>query len=234
MRRNCGGSIRVAASGQDMGTADMVALDDTRVPPTLYNTAVCLAQVALGSANPNPDPRKGDPHAIDRALSRPQTIESLNLIVRRLLSMRLPVKMHEMRPKYSAGCLDNSADCSSLAPFCSLGRSPVLIMLCLHSAPHFTEKFRRVLYSEVAQLLISSVVLCFAFLSLRYYLAPIAGCCGFWEPASENLFARLLGCRKCWKGSRAMSIWTSRSARCGTSALSWWSRTWNSAWRPNA
>ena len=95
MRRNCGGSIRVAASGQDMGTADMVALDDTRVHPTLYNTAVCLAQVALGSANPHPDPRKGDPHAIDRALSRPQTIESLNLIVRRLLSMRLPVKMHE-------------------------------------------------------------------------------------------------------------------------------------------
>lgn len=81
VRRNCAGSIRVAASGQDMGTADMVPLDDTRVHPSFYDTTACLAQLALGSDRP--DPRNGDTHAVDRVLSKPQLIESLNLMVRR-------------------------------------------------------------------------------------------------------------------------------------------------------
>lgn len=65
-----------------MGTAEMDALDDTRIHPSFYDTAKCLAQVALGSANP--DPRNGDPLAVDKILSRPQDIEALDLLVRHL------------------------------------------------------------------------------------------------------------------------------------------------------
>ncbi|CAL8470742.1 g10284 [Coccomyxa elongata] len=72
--RNCAGFLRITP--QDMNKEETPALDDSRVHPSFYDTATCLAQVAT---KPSSDLDPKDTRAVDRAMRSPHSVEALDL-----------------------------------------------------------------------------------------------------------------------------------------------------------
>ncbi len=61
-----------------MNKEETPALDDSRVHPSFYDTATCLAQVAT---KPSSDLDPKDTRAVDRAMRSPHSVEALDLHV---------------------------------------------------------------------------------------------------------------------------------------------------------
>ncbi|BDA45673.1 Transcription elongation factor SPT6 [Coccomyxa sp. Obi] len=72
--RNCAGFLRITP--QDMNKEETPALDDSRVHPSFYDTATCLAQLAV---KPSSDLDPKDTRAVDRAMRSPHSVEALDL-----------------------------------------------------------------------------------------------------------------------------------------------------------
>lgn len=76
MCRNCGGSLRITASNDEIEEGTLDPLDATRISPTQYTLAKELARVIVGAED---DPE--DDYLL-QAQDRPMDVEGFNLHVR--------------------------------------------------------------------------------------------------------------------------------------------------------
>ena len=77
--RNCGAFLRITTKARSLVNAEVEPIDCARIEPLSYKLAFRLARQAVGSQGGDP---QQDVIDVNKAMSRPEMVEALNLEVR--------------------------------------------------------------------------------------------------------------------------------------------------------